>query len=83
MKEWYVTKTANRSLVGVMSEFSYLGEVFSAGSTTDLHGLSIRLAHTPCGPLRQREGFPDLELRALLGRLGELDDVPGRGEGHA
>ena len=40
-----VTKTANRSVVGMLNEFSFLGERFLAPDN-DLHSLSIRLADT-------------------------------------
>jgi hypothetical protein len=66
MAEWRVAKTANRSVVGVMHEFAYLGKAYCDGSATDLHELSVRLSATPCGPLFQKEVSPDGELRALL-----------------
>ena len=70
MSEHRVAKTANRSVVGVMNEFSYLANVHRSGaSTPDLFDLSMRLATTPCGPLYSRHGSPDRELKALLHSL--------------
>jgi len=66
MSEHRLAKTANRSVVGIMNEFSYLGEADrAAGDTHDLIALSLRLAETPCGPLYSRHGSPDRELAAL------------------
>lgn len=62
-----LAKTANRSVVGVMNEFTYLADVHrSPTSAPDLLDLSQRLATTPCGPLYSRHVSPDRELAALL-----------------
>lgn len=65
--------TANRSVVGVMSEFAFLAGVHrtDVGWVTqdDLMRLSARLATTPCGPLYQRHVSPDRELAALVASL--------------
>jgi hypothetical protein len=55
--------TNDRSVVGVMNEFAFLGEHFFDG---DLTALTLRMAETPVGPLRSTHGFPDLALSALL-----------------
>jgi len=68
MTEHDVTKTANRSVVGMLNEFSFLGERFLNPDTT-LHALSIRLANTPCGPLYKSTSYPNSEVRLRL--LGE------------
>lgn len=66
MAEYRLAKTANRSVVGVMNEFTYLADVHrSKDSAPDLLGLSLRLATTPCGPLYARHVSPDRELAAL------------------
>jgi hypothetical protein len=57
-----LAKTTNRSVVGMMNEFTYLG----TGTQPDLLGLSVRLAGTPCGPLYKRHVYPDRELAVLL-----------------
>lgn len=45
-------KTANRSVVGFMNEFSFLANVHrSHQRIDDLVTLSNRLSQTPCGPL--------------------------------
>lgn len=67
MSDRRLTKTANRSLIGMLNEFSFLAEAWSEG-TDDLIALSLRLAGVPCGPLDKRYGFPDRELKALASR---------------
>ncbi|NKZ03268.1 hypothetical protein HGB48_05820 [Actinomadura latina] len=67
MGESCLAKTANRSVVGVMNEFTYLADVHrSRTSAPDLLDFSLRLATTPCGPLYSRHVSPDRELAALL-----------------
>ncbi|MGH9917947.1 MAG: DUF6933 domain-containing protein [Nitrososphaerales archaeon] len=63
MAEARVSKTKNRSILGIMNEFAYLGEVWHRG---DLLELSLRLAETPCSPLDRRHGSPDRELAAFV-----------------
>jgi hypothetical protein len=59
--------TANRSVVGVMTEFAHLAEFHHAADPAmDLVGLAVRLAATPCGPLYSKNGSPDRELAAVL-----------------
>lgn len=60
-------KTANRSVVGTMNEFTYLAEVDRARDRSeDLLSMAVRLAGTPCGPLYKRHSFPDRELAAVV-----------------
>lgn len=60
-------KTANRSVVGIMNEFSYLAEFDHPDERSDdLVALAVRLAGTPCSPLYTRHTFPDRELTALV-----------------
>ena len=67
MAPWRVAKTANRSVVGIMNEFAYLGQVWGGGGDERaLLRLSMRLAEVPCGPLYSRHGSPDRELAAFL-----------------
>ena len=62
-----LAKTSNRSVVGIMNEFTFLAEAYTdRRANPDLHGLSIRLAETPCGPLYKRHVSPDRELAAVL-----------------
>lgn len=67
MNDWRLIKTANRSVVGVLNEFSHLGDVHShdQGPPTVLD-LSLRLSKTPCSPLYKSHGSPDRALSALL-----------------
>lgn len=67
MVEGRYAKTANRSVVGIMTEFSFMAEVHrEAHGADDLVALALWLSGTPCGPLRKRHGFPDRELDALV-----------------
>lgn len=67
MSERCWAKTSNRSLVGMMTEFTFLADAWAADKgQTDLVSLSLRLAGTPCGPLYKRHTSPDRELAALL-----------------
>lgn len=60
-------KTANRSVIGIMNEFSYLAEVDRDHERSeDLVSMAVRLAGTPCSPLHRRHSFPDRELAALV-----------------
>ena len=70
MSESLCMPTASRSMVGVVNEYVRLAEHANTrrGGTPDLARLSDWLAHTPMGPLRDRSGFPDLELAALVAR---------------
>lgn len=67
MRERRCAKTANRSVVGIMNEFTYLAETYRGDTPApDLLGLAMRLASTPCGPLYDKHVSPDRELHALL-----------------
>lgn len=60
-------KTVNRSVVGIMNEFTYLAEADRAHERSDdLMSVAFRLAGTPCSPLYKRHSFPDRELAALV-----------------
>jgi hypothetical protein len=60
-------KTASRSVIGIMNEFSYLAEADRAyRSINDLVALALTLSETPCGPLYKRHVSPDRELDALV-----------------
>lgn len=73
MREHCLAKTANRSVVGVMNEFTHLANAYRAGNPApDLLELSLRLATTPCSPLYARHVSPDRELAALLRSIPEM-----------
>jgi hypothetical protein len=59
-------KTANRSLVGMLNQFSYLAEGYRDYQSADLHLLSMRLSETPCSPLYKSSISPDRELRRFI-----------------
>ncbi|WP_211453499.1 DUF6933 domain-containing protein [Collimonas antrihumi] len=53
MAEVGFAKTANRSVVGIMNEFSFLAETCREyPESSDLIILSMRLADTPCSPIK-------------------------------
>jgi len=63
----YWAKTAARSVVGIMNEFSFLAESDRAHKHgEDLVAIAVGLAGTPCSPLYKRHTFPDRELAALV-----------------
>jgi hypothetical protein len=67
MRDHRLAKTANRSVVGIMNEFTFLAEAYRGDTPApDLLALAIRLAATPCGPLYSKHVSPDRELAALL-----------------
>ena len=61
--------TKNRSVIGMLTEFSYLLEHGESSGGADLLALAVRLAHTPCGPLYRSHTFPDRELHALIATI--------------
>ncbi len=59
-------KTANRSVLGMVNEFSFLADGYrDCLETQDLLTLSMKLADTPCGPLRKGTVFPDRAVNAV------------------
>jgi hypothetical protein len=67
MRDRRLAKTANRSVVGIMNEFTFLADAYRGDTPApDLLALAIRLAATPCGPLYSKHVSPDRELDALL-----------------
>jgi len=72
MREVQYAKTSNRSVVGVMNQFSFLAEVyrehFHAGN---LLALSIELSETPCSPLYKGAISPDRELKRVVDGWGK------------
>jgi hypothetical protein len=66
MTDGRLATTSNRSVVGVMTEFTHLAETYrDSDSTPSLIELAVRLARTPCSPLYRRHISPDRELAAL------------------
>jgi hypothetical protein len=67
MRPCRFARTANRSVVGVMTEFTHLAEVYrGSDADPDLLDLALRLATTPSGFPYGRNVSPDRELGALL-----------------
>jgi hypothetical protein len=70
MAEGFWAKTQNRSVVGIMNEFTFMAEHHrDLRGVDDLVDLALWLAQTPCSPLDKRHGSPDRELHALLADL--------------
>jgi len=65
MDEVRLARTASRSVVGIMNEFTYLADAWRQDEP-DLLAFAMRLAATPCGPLYKRHISPDRELAALV-----------------
>jgi hypothetical protein len=60
-------KTANRSVMGIMNEFTFLAGVDQAQQDArEPLSLAVWLAGTPCSPLYKSHSFPDKELAALV-----------------
>lgn len=68
MADVALAPTNDRSVVGVMNEFAFLGEHFFDG---DLTALNLQMAETPVGSLRSTHRFPDQALAALLSSHGD------------
>ena len=67
MKEVVYAKTANRSVVGMMNEFTFLAERDRVThGVVDPLALSLQLAQVPCGPLLKGSVFPDKAVRAVF-----------------
>ena len=70
MRDRRLAKTANRSVVGIMNEFTCLAGAYRGDTPApDLLALAMRLAATPCGPLYSTHVSPDRALAALLRSL--------------
>ena len=67
MSEPVVAKTSNRSVVGTMNEFAFLADGYREYlEAPDLLALSIKLADTPCGPLKGNS--PGRVLKEVVAR---------------
>lgn len=75
MADVRIAPTNDRSVLGVMNEFAFLGEHHQSFEPIDLMQLSLRLAGTPLGPLHKSTGFPDLELAEVVGGTSPLAEV--------
>ena len=67
MTEVRFAKTANRSVLGMVNQFSFLAEGYRDYlETHDLLTLSMKLADTPCSPLYKGHVSPYREVNALV-----------------
>jgi hypothetical protein len=60
-----LARTASRSVVGIMNEYTRLADAWRQDSP-DLLALEVRRAAVPCSPLYKRHISPDRELTALV-----------------
>ena len=67
MRDYQLAKTQDRSLVGIMTEFTHLAGAHRDGvPDPDLTILALRLARTPCSPPYDKHVSPDRELGRVL-----------------
>ena len=67
MNHAVIAKTANRSVLGIINEFTFMAEhAIARGHERDNLDLALWLANTPCSPLRKSTGFPNDEARLVL-----------------
>ena len=67
MTEVRFAKTANRKVLGIMNEFTFLIDNYrNRGGEGELLQLSLWLAHTPCSTLYKTAVFPDQAVRELF-----------------
>jgi len=66
MRTRRIGPTTSRSVVGIMTEFSFLADTHRVRTHSDLNELAARLAITPCSPLHRSHTSPDRAFTALL-----------------
>ena len=67
MNHAVIAKTENRSVLGIIKEFTFMAEhAIARGHERDNLDLALWLADTPCSPLRKSTGFPNDEARLVL-----------------
>ena len=60
-------KTSNRSVLGIMNQFTYQAEVYRDHfGLVDPLALSVKLAATPCSPLYKGAICPELAVRDVM-----------------
>jgi hypothetical protein len=69
MRQWRIAPTANRSIVGIMTEFAFLADTWRDAAKPNLLDVAVRLAATPCSPLYQRHVSPNRELAAIVQQI--------------
>jgi hypothetical protein len=81
MRDCRLCPTANRSVVGIMTEFAYLADVYRhSDPSRSLAELGQKLAETPCSPLYGQRKWPLIRTsgRPTLHPTGQ--DTRGRAE---
>jgi hypothetical protein len=80
MSAWRIGPTANRSVVGILNEFTFLADTWRDEARPNLLDLAMRLAKTPCSPLYQRNVSPDRELAARIQHMALWEDHDHAGD---
>ena len=68
-------KTANRSVLGSLTDFGYLAKDWLAPGDLSVYEVNLRLTRAPCLPLESR--FPDKETRRLLSNPRNFEVIDG------
>ncbi|MER7279630.1 hypothetical protein ABT369_34825 [Dactylosporangium sp. NPDC000244] len=77
MRTHRIGTTANRSVVGIMNEFSHLADAYrDRDMQPSLDDLAARLATTPCSPLYRTHISPDRAFTALVHAIPRRGDAP-------
>jgi len=64
MQPFSYGKTANRSVLGSLTDFGYLAKDWLAPGDLSVYDVNLRLTRVPCLPLKSK--FPDKETRSLF-----------------
>ena len=75
MQPFFYGKTANRSLLGSLTDFGYLAKDWLAPGDLSVYEVNLRLTRAPCLPLETK--FPDIETRRLLSNPREFEVIDG------
>jgi hypothetical protein len=75
MRTRRIGSTANRSVVGVMTEFILLADAYRDQIQPDLDELAARLATTPCSPLYGTHISPDRAFTACVQAVARAEGI--------
>jgi hypothetical protein len=76
MRQVQLAATNNRSVLGVMNEYAFLGELQWQAGGLDLDDLSMRMAQVPLRPLRGRGDVAHDALRTALANTTAPAEAP-------
>jgi hypothetical protein len=75
MQPFFYGKTANRSVLGSLTDFGYLAKDWLALGDLSVYEVNLRLTRAPCLPLESK--FPDKETRRLLSNPRDFEVIDG------